>query len=136
MREPINNVVRQITSFLSGQSEIIAAYLFSSHARGTATALSDIDIAVLVDEDKCPDHPLGYDALLLSYLLDIGKNNVDLVILNNALAMPSFRVLRDRKLLADKNPNARVKFATIALLEYYDLLPVEAIFNKAAFGHG
>lgn len=45
MMESIESILEQIANFLPDQSEIIAAYLFGSHAHGIATALSDIDIA-------------------------------------------------------------------------------------------
>ncbi len=126
--------INQIKNFLSKREEVIAAYLFGSLARGDANKLSDIDIAVIVDKNICPNHAYGYDAFLLSRLMSIANNNIDLVILNDAPIGLKFRVIRDGKILVDKKPKYRVNFTTKALMDYYDFLPAEQMYNKMRFG--
>ena len=43
-REPLESRLRTV---LAGRGEVVAAYLFGSVARGTATPTSDVDVAIL-----------------------------------------------------------------------------------------
>ncbi|MEM4234743.1 MAG: nucleotidyltransferase domain-containing protein, partial [Candidatus Methanomethylicaceae archaeon] len=45
-------IKRQLAPYFVRRSEILLAYLFGSAARGRTNKLSDIDIALLVDEKK------------------------------------------------------------------------------------
>jgi len=40
-----------LTEYLAAQPDVIAAYLFGSQATGRARAGSDVDVAVLLDEE-------------------------------------------------------------------------------------
>lgn len=68
-------------------SGVIAAYLFGSHAEGRAHRESDIDVAVLLDRDRCPGEAERFDArlrLIGSIGAALGSRDVDLVVLNDA----------------------------------------------------
>lgn len=72
----------KLTEFFSGEACVVVAYLFGSTAREEANCLSDIDIAVLLD-----DSLTGKEAfdLQLKLIVDLGNllktKNVDLVVL-------------------------------------------------------
>lgn len=42
------NQIRLLSKYFTNQPQIVAVYLYGSHARGTANPLSDIDIAVVL----------------------------------------------------------------------------------------
>jgi len=44
--------VTALTEYLAAQPDVIAAYLFGSRASGRARAGSDVDVAVLLDEEE------------------------------------------------------------------------------------
>jgi predicted nucleotidyltransferase len=46
-----SQLLKELVAWAQTQDEIIALYLYGSHARGQANALSDIDIALLARLD-------------------------------------------------------------------------------------
>lgn len=114
----------RLTRALEPRPEILDAYLFGSQARGDAGALSDIDVAVYVDEDLVEPGPYGYDAKLITDLMtELGTNAIDVVLLNRAPPLLYHRVLRDGKLLVTRDLKATTTRAGYALSRYFDFLP-------------
>jgi predicted nucleotidyltransferase len=101
--------------------EIAAAYLFGSVARGNARSRSDVDVAVLYQGDP----PSGLASLGLSGDLErLLRRSVDVVVLNRASPDLVHRVLRDGRLLVDRDRSRRIAFEVRSRGEYFDLLPV------------
>ena len=114
----------RLTRALEPRPEILDAYLFGSQARGDAGALSDIDIAVFIDENLAGPGPYGYDAELITDLMtELGTNDIDVVLLNRAPPLLYHRVLRDGKLLLTRDLKATTTRAGYALSRYFDFLP-------------
>lgn len=114
----------RLTQALEPRPEILDAYLFGSQARGDAGALSDIDVAVFIDEDLIGPGPYGYDAELITDLMtELGTNDIDVVLLNRAPPLLYHRVLRDGKLLVTRDLAATTTRAGYALSRYLDFVP-------------
>ncbi len=114
----------RLTRALEPRPEILDAYLFGSQARGDAGTLSDIDVAVYIDEDLVETGPYGYDAELITDLMtELGTNAIDVVLLNRAPPLLYHRVLRDGKLLVTRDLKATTTRAGYALSRYFDFLP-------------
>ena len=115
-------VIELARASLAGDSRLLAAYLFGSRARGTASSESDLDIAVLFSEPI--DHRLGgpLDQLRDAVERACGRR-CDLIDLRTAPADLVHRVLRDSQLLLDRNPSARSAIEVLRRNEYFDLLP-------------
>ena len=106
--------------FARHAQDVAAVYIFGSHARGTATATSDVDVAILLK--ATPPRTLG--GLHLDLAADIEHLlgcEVDLVVLNTAPVDLVHRVLRDGALIADFDPSRRIQFEVKARNEYFDL---------------
>jgi len=102
---------------------LVAAYLFGSQARGTATSASDVDVGVLFETS--PPHtlqglPLGLEAELEKLL----GRPVQVVVLNHVSADLAHRVLRDGKLLVDRDRSRRIRFEVKTRNDFFDLQPV------------
>ena len=114
--------------FSTGPPGIVAVYLFGSQARRTATATSDVDIAVLYGEAP----PRSLEGLPLDLEADLERSvgvPVQVVILNHAPVDLVHRVLRDGKLLIDNDPSRRIHFEVKARNEFFDLQPVLARYR-------
>jgi len=84
-------------------SEVVCAYLFGSVARGEVRVESDVDVAVLYE--KTPASRLDAGPLDLEGELEraLGRP-VQLVVLNRAPADLVHRVLRDGRIVLDRDP--------------------------------
>ena len=112
-----------LADYFQRQAEIEVAYIFGSMARGTESALSDIDVAILIDDQQINEDKFryGYKAEILADLMKILKtNNVDLVILNEANTLLRHRVLYHGKLIYSKNEKKRIEFQTNTIDKYID----------------
>ena len=120
-----------LQGILVGRSEqLVAAYLFGSRARGTATDRSDVDVAVLYAAAPGP----GLAGLSLDLEADIERAlglPVQVVVLNSAPVDLVHRVLRDGRLLLDRDPGRRIRFEVKARNEFFDLQPVLARYRAA-----
>ena len=127
----INNIIK----FFKTQDEVSALYLFGSYPNGHRTDKSDIDIAVLINENKLKRK--NFDHLKNKYFNaspEFSLRPVDIVILNTASPYLKHRILKTGEILFDRNRRMRVNFTAKAIIEYLDFKPIEEIFNKAVAG--
>lgn len=119
-------VLDTIRERLDRRPEILEAYLFGSQARGDAMPHSDIDVAVYVDHERLPTAPWGYYAadLITDLMSALGRNDIDVVILNNAPPLLYHRVLRDGERLLSRDLAATTTREGYAISRYCDFVPV------------
>lgn len=113
----------------STDERVLAAYLFGSMARGTESAKSDVDIGVLFRSR--PAQTL--DSLRFSLEGELERSagrRVQLLVLNDAPPDLIHRVLRDGRLLLDRDPAARIRFEVDSRNRYFDLLPTLERYRK------
>ena len=102
--------------------DVIAAYLFGSVARKTHGHDSDVDVAVLLEQTPPPTLdglPLDLEAQLEKVL----RRSTRIVVLNEASPDLVHRVLRDGRLVTDRDRSRRIRFEVQARNEYFDLVP-------------
>ena len=122
----------QLREFLTANAEregIAAAYLFGSVARGTAGPGSDVDVGILYSEEP-PRTLKGLGLDLEGGLEDLLKLPVQLVVLNRAPVDLVIRVLRDGKLLVDRDRSKRVRFEVESRFEFWDLEPYLKMYRR------
>ena len=88
--------------------------LAGSVARGTATALSDIDLGVLCEGEFDPD------ALYLAIAPKLGTDRIDLINLRRASPVLAFEIARGGKLLFEREPGIFRDFQSLAYRRYCD----------------
>jgi hypothetical protein len=117
-----------LVEHLRGRTDVVAAYLFGSQARGTARPESDVDVGIWL-----PRRPTG----LLDGAFDlagelaalIGKP-VDVVVMNSAPSDVVHRILRDGELLLERDRGLRIGFEVRARNDYFDMIPIRDAYRR------
>lgn len=125
----IENRLREILATLAEREGIAAAYLFGSVARGTARPDSDVDVGILYSESP----PLSLDGLGLDLEEEMERAlglPVQVVVLNRADVDLAIRVLRDGRLLVDRDRSKRVGFEVRVRFEFWDLEPYLRLYRR------
>ena len=93
-------LVKTLASVLEREhpTGVVSAYLFGSHASGTAHNESDVDVAVLLDYRFHPTARRRFDAgvgLSSALIGALHVNAVDVVVLNDAPPLFARRIVRE-----------------------------------------
>ncbi|HED03293.1 MAG TPA: nucleotidyltransferase domain-containing protein [Candidatus Fraserbacteria bacterium] len=127
----IEALAAKLHPVLSTRPEVRLAYLFGSAAQGrTKNKLSDLDIAVLVDEDYYEAHKGGfaYEADLINDLVQaLRMNRIDLVLLHKSPPLLAHEVIRKGRLLFCRDAHERVIFEVEVMKRYLDTQPLRQI---------
>jgi predicted nucleotidyltransferase len=100
---------------------VVAAYLFGSQATGSATPLSDVDVAVWLEPALVSERRWKLLLELQGAAVEaIRHESVDVVSLQDASALLRHRAIRDKQTLVDRRPSVRVDLEARAILEYLD----------------
>jgi predicted nucleotidyltransferase len=129
----IESQLREFLTANAAREGIAAVYLFGSVARGTARSESDVDVGVLYSEDPSQTLAgLGLDLEAeMEHLLGLP---VQLVVLNRASVDLVVRVLRDGKLLVDRDRSKRIRFEVKSRFEFWDLEPYLKMYRRMGEG--
>lgn len=113
----ILELVPEAQKVLNNNPQVIFAYLFGGLAKSHLSSLSDVDIAVYL----IANNELEVKSNLLNQLGQALKTDeIDLVILNTASLPLKARIIQNKKVLIDKDPNLRYSFESLTLREYFD----------------
>ena len=107
----------------------VAVYLFGSVARGEARADSDVDVGVLFEQEP----PATLDAPQFAVEAELERRfgrAVQVVALNRASSDLVHRVLRDGRLVLDRDPAARTRFEVRSRNEYFDMAPIRRLYRR------
>lgn len=141
----ISQMQQKLGLFCQDRTDVIAMYLFGSHAEGVALPFSDIDIAVLPS-----DYAAGGDRTddRLSLIKELGKalgtNDVDVCMLTPDISLPLVeQIFRHGKLLFSGNEEARIAFETQMQGKIFDFRPIsqastaamEERFTRGTYGY-
>lgn len=117
----IREINGKLSIFFSTRPEIKFAYLFGSEAKNRTTALSDVDIAVYLDETL--DEYKRFD-IRLALICDVcgllKRGDIDLVVLNDTPLSLSYRVVREGKVVYCKDERKRIRFEVKIMTMYFD----------------
>ena len=100
-REVVGRIKEAVVPVLTRHGRVVAAYLFGSAGTEWATAMSDIDIAVLVDGGISLVDELSLSADVAAAL---GRDDVDLLVLNSARNDLQHAVISEGEIILDRDP--------------------------------
>ena len=112
---------KRVVEFLSKQKRVKLAYLFGSVAEGKEGKLSDVDLAVFLDESVSKPEQFNLQLKLMSEITSILKTDkVDLVIMNDAPLLLNYNIIKHGKILkGDKE--TKIKVESGILSDYLDM---------------
>jgi predicted nucleotidyltransferase len=110
------DLCRKINEFSVGHDEIVAIYLFGSIATAKNRPGSDIDVAIMVRS-----RIKGMERVQLeTSLSNLLKRDVDLVVFGEASPLLQHQILRNSRLVYERDPKERVRQEVAARCEYLD----------------
>jgi uncharacterized protein len=108
-----DQLTRALREALEPLPDVLAAFLFGSHASGRARADSDVDVAVLLDSRAAAEEPRLLTRRLIAALgTTLAADRLDLIVLNGAPPALAFQVLAHGVLVFDRKPSALHEFRT------------------------
>jgi len=125
----IEDLIPKALAYLQSRPDILFAYLFGSFGRGKPLPLSDVDIAVYLEEAKDLQEK---KMEILGALIDILQTDeIDLVVLNRAPLPLRMRILETKKIAADREPFLRHRYESLTMREYFDFsIKEKEILNR------
>jgi hypothetical protein len=112
-------VIDKIIKIIKGYNIIEAVYLFGSQARNGSKEYSDIDIALLIEDN----YTGSFGEIKVKLYEDLTKNgldNIDLVILNQASALLKYEVVKENCLIYKKNKFDAASYQSLTIRKYLD----------------
>ncbi len=132
--ENIMRLLPAAEDYLRSHGNVLFAYLFGSLAKGDPLPLSDVDIAVFLKEAanlaECKFELLGGLINILQ------TDEIDLVVLNKADLPLVMNVLKNKKVIVDKEPFTRHRFESLVMRKYFDFSVKESAQLKRRYLHG
>ena len=116
----INHLSQQLHSVFAKFPEILAVYLYGSHVEGRARADSDIDLGVVSSEAASSELRIK----LLSLIVDLGIDRVDLVFLNESSALIRHAATMHNSIVYSREEFDPLSYQLRAVKEYTDMLPI------------
>ena len=115
----IKESVRRV---IARHHDIILAYLFGSQVQGSIGPMSDIDIAVLLD--NADEKHTIHSELRSSIASAADQERVDVVFLNRAAVQLAYAIIVDGELIYERDAYTRVEYEAKIMSLYCDYLPV------------
>ncbi len=111
----------KLVEFLSKQEHVKFAYLFGSAARGEVGKLSDVDMAVLLDDSLNKKERFDLQLKLISDITAILKTDgVDLVVMNDAPLSLNYEIIKANYPVFVRDRGEKIDFEHGVLSGYLD----------------
>jgi len=110
----------QIRGFIRRDEQVQLAYLFGSHARGKGGRLSDVDVAIYLDESLSSGERFKTRLRLISEMASLLKTDkVDLIVMNDATSSLNYEIIRFKPIFV-RDPSRKVEVEHRIMSEYLD----------------
>ena len=112
---------KRVVEFLSTQERVKLAYLFGSVAEGREGKLSDVDLAVFLDESLSKKEKFSLQLKLISELTGILKTDrIDLIVMNNAPISLNYEIIKANHPLLVRDEGQKIDCEHRILSRYLD----------------
>lgn len=130
--QELKSKIKNLEDIFQQYEEIGCVYLFGSYIQGRATQQSDLDFAILVRDQK-----LSQDKVLLAYKIEKALGfiaPVEVMVLNLQKLLFKFSVIKNGKIIYERDRDFRVKFEVEVLKEFLELEPHLNLMEKFRLG--
>jgi predicted nucleotidyltransferase len=125
----LDSILRALIPYFQSRPDVQFGYLFGSVVSGRARPDSDIDIAVLVSDKMIRGDPLKLRIRLMTDLMKLlNRDDVDLVLLNQAPPLLAHRILSKGRLIFERSASSRVAFQVRTVNRYLDTQPMRNLY--------
>lgn len=123
-------MLEELKKFFQKQKSVIACYIFGSTLRPSKFK-GDLDIAILVKEENLKNGITSvHNKIWLELSSFLKRKDIDLVILNVAPLLLKYEVVKNGKLIFERDIESRINFEVKTQLYYFDFLPIRRMFWK------
>lgn len=114
-------MLKKLSEYLSGEKKVKFAYLFGSYAKNNTGPLSDIDIAIYLDDKINKGERFDFRLELMAQIsILLKRESIDLIILNDSDISLAYEVIYHGKLIYSKNELKRIRYETKVMSFYFD----------------
>ncbi len=124
----LEEALQELKNLFPGKP-VSLAYVFGSYARGEADAVSDFDLAVLLDKSG-EDLYSAYLDVMLEVQRVLGTERLDLLLLNSAPPAMQFDIVRWGRLIYCRNERVLNDFEMNAIRKYQDTAYLRRVQNE------
>ncbi|MEK6714726.1 MAG: nucleotidyltransferase domain-containing protein [Candidatus Omnitrophota bacterium] len=117
--------VNLINKIAKKDKAIIAAYVFGSQIKDRANKYSDVDIAILFDDELMKEGYGEHQLKLTTELTEVLNKEIDLIVLNRAPIFLKYHILKDGVKIYERPDRREHNFEARAIIEYFDFLPMK-----------
>jgi predicted nucleotidyltransferase len=122
----LEKALRNLPDVFKKYPNIVAAYIFGSHAARKTTDLSDLDIAILLRKKIGFEEELD----LIGNISDVlHTDDFDLVILNDSPPYIQYEVFSKGKIFYETDEEYICDFQATAFQKYFDIKPIYDEYN-------
>lgn len=119
--ERMEELEDKLAKFFGRKERVKVAYLFGSAAKGEVGELSDVDVAVYLDDSLTDEERFKLRLELMSELASLfGTDKMDLVVMNDNPLLLNYNVIKHGKLVKS-DERTRVRMETKILSRYLDM---------------
>lgn len=112
-------MIEKLAGYFSKQEKIKVAYLFGSMAKGKAGRLSDVDIAIFVDERLEKNKRNNLQLKILPDLIALlNTDKIDVVVMNELPILMKYNIIKNGIILKDDEERAKIEAKILS--EYLD----------------
>jgi len=112
-------MIEKLAGYFNKQAEIKVAYLFGSMAKGRVGRLSDVDIAIFIDERLERNKRNDLQLKILSDLIALlNTDKIDIVVMNELPILMRYNIIKNGIILKDDEERAKIEAKILS--EYLD----------------
>lgn len=127
----VSQIQNKLKPVLEKEKGLLFGYLFGSTVSGKVGTESDIDFAFYLDERGDKDF-FKKRLLLIEKFQSFFQKKVEVIILNEIRSIFfKFVIIKEGKVILERNHAQRVDFELKTMQEYYDFQPFLKEYNKA-----